>query len=108
MTFVIASPKLISRGSLIGSFDVELPSGLIIHDCKLFEKGASRWIGLPSREYIKNDGTKSYFPILEFRDRETSDRFRDAVMPHVIAAFAALEPPPPPKQERAFDDTIPF
>jgi DNA-binding cell septation regulator SpoVG len=101
MTFIIDNPKLINRGSLLGSFDITLPSGLIIHDCKLFEKGASRWIGLPSREYIKNDGTKSYFPLVEFRDREVSDRFRDACMPHVIEAFKTLEPAPEPSKQES-------
>jgi hypothetical protein len=110
MPFVISNAKRLDRGSLIGSFDVELPSGMIIRGAMLFEKNNSRWIGLPCREYVKNDGTRGFSPILEFRDREVSDKWRDLLMPHVIAAFEALEPPPPAKQapSPAFDDTIPF
>jgi hypothetical protein len=99
MNTIVTNPRRIDSGSLVGSFTIELPSGIIIHDAKLFEKGTSRWIGLPSREYTKNDGTKGYFPVVEFRDRETSDKFKDAVLPHVIEAFKALEPPPPPPQQ---------
>jgi DNA-binding cell septation regulator SpoVG len=110
MNFIITNAKSINRGSLVGAFSIELPSGLIIHDAKLFEKGDSRWLGMPSREYAKNDGSRGFAPIVEFKDRDTSDKFKDAVLPSVVKAFENLEPPSPAKQApaRDYDDTIPF
>jgi hypothetical protein len=96
MTFLISNAKLINKGALIGSFDVELPSGLIIRSCTLFEKAGSHWISFPAREYQKQDASKGYFQFIAFRDPATSDKFKDAVMPFVLAAFKSLEPPPEP------------
>jgi hypothetical protein len=114
MTFVISNAKFINKGALIGSFSLETPSGLIIHDAKLFEKNGSRWLGFPAREFTKHDGSKGFFQFIAFRDQETGDRFRDAVMPHVTEAFKSLEPPPEPARRpgqttaQFIDDDISF
>lgn len=114
MTFVITNPKLIHKGALIGSFDVELPSGLIIRSCTLFEKAGSHWIGFPAREYQKQDGSKGWFQFVAFRDPATSDKFKNVVLPHVLEAFKSLEPAPDPARRagqstaQLIDDDVSF
>jgi DNA-binding cell septation regulator SpoVG len=93
------------KGSLKAFFSVTLPSGLVIHEVKLFEKeSGNRWLGLPSRRFTGKDGTASYTPILEFRDRESCDAFRDAV----LTALEAIQPARKPPQTAIPDDEIPF
>jgi hypothetical protein len=99
--FTITNSKLIRKGTLIGSFDLEMPSGLIVRGAMLFEKDSKRWISFPSKEWTKQDGTKGYFPLLEFASREIGYKFQDKVLPLVNEAFQNLEPAPQPtKQER--------
>jgi|SRR5215469_17490977 len=68
-----------NKGTLRGFFTAELPSGMIIHDCMLHEKGEDRWISLPSREYEQNNERK-FQPIITFVDREAEHKFRDQVL----------------------------
>jgi hypothetical protein len=79
--FTISNARKLNKGALRGFFDVELPSGLKLNSCTLLEKDGKRWIGLPSREYTKTDGTKAYQPIVEIPDREARDKFNGAVLP---------------------------
>jgi|ERR1035437_1741598 hypothetical protein len=75
-----------TKNTLPGFFTLELPSGLVIHSLTLHVKADSRWVGMPGQKFIKDDGTVSYTPILDFADRHAADRFRD----QAIAAQAAL------------------
>jgi hypothetical protein len=83
MTITIANARKIGKGALIGFFDVTLPSGIKLNSCTLLEKkdGSGRFVGLPSREWVKADGTKTYVPIVEIPDREARDKFNAAVLP---------------------------
>jgi hypothetical protein len=92
--FTITNQKLLRKGSLVGSFTLQLPSGLIIHGAMLFEKAGKRWIGFPSQKYSKPDGTASYTTILEFGSREIAERFQALVLPLVIKAFDEAEAAP--------------
>jgi hypothetical protein len=80
-SFVLSNPKRLGRGTLVGSFDLEMPSGLVVRGAMLFEKGSRRWVNFPSKEWTKSDGTKGYFPLLEFASREISDKFQTIVVP---------------------------
>jgi hypothetical protein len=78
----ISNVRKLSKGALRGFFDVELPSGLKFNGCTLIEKAdGKRFVGLPSKEFVKADGTKSYTPIVEIPDREARQKFQDAVLP---------------------------
>jgi hypothetical protein len=98
-----APPRKLSfsrtQNSLVGTFDVEMPSGLIVRGAMLLEKNGSRWINFPSKEWIKSDGSKGFFPLLEFKDRATRDRFQAHVLPLAEAELAGPAPEPS-KQER--------
>lgn len=83
MSVIISNARKVTKGSLLGFFDVELPSGLKLNGCTLLEKkdGSGRFVGLPSKEWMKADGTKSYQPVVEFVDREARDKFMALVLP---------------------------
>lgn len=67
--------KPFTKGALRGFFSVTLPSGMILHDCCLFEKNGSRWVSLPSQKFTDKDGKTGYKPMVEFVDRSTADNF---------------------------------
>jgi hypothetical protein len=81
MTFTVSNAKSMRKGTLLGFFDLEMPSGLIVRGAMLFEKNGKRWVGFPSKEWVKSDGTKGYMPLLEFSSREISDKFTAMVLP---------------------------
>jgi hypothetical protein len=83
----ITNAKRINKNTLIGVFDLEMPSGFIVRGAMLFEKAGKRWVGFPSKEWVKSDGSKSYSPLLEFSSREISDRFQQQVLPIAEAAL---------------------
>jgi hypothetical protein len=87
MPITITNARKLSNGALIGFFDVELPSGVKINGCTLLEKDDKRWIGLPSKEWVKGDGTKSYLPIVEIPDRADRDKFAALVLPEAEKAL---------------------
>ena len=87
MAFTVTNAKPMRKNSLLGFFDLEMPSGLIVCGAMLFEKNGKRWVGFPSKEWTKQDGTKGYNPLLEFASREISDKFQAQVLPIAEKAF---------------------
>jgi hypothetical protein len=79
--FAVTNAKLLNKHTLVGSFDLQMPSGLVVRGAMLFEKTGKRWVNFPSKEWVKSDGTKSYSPLLEFSSREVNDRFQQQVLP---------------------------
>jgi hypothetical protein len=79
--FKVTNARRIDKGTLIGAFDIELPSGLKINGVMLFQKDGRRWVGFPAKPFVKPDGTKSYAQLLEFSSREIADKFQAAVLP---------------------------
>jgi hypothetical protein len=79
--FTVTNQKLLNKNTLIGSFDLQMPSGLIVRGVMLLGKNGKRWVSFPSKEWTKPDGTKSYFPLFEFASREIADKFQAAVLP---------------------------
>lgn len=102
------------KGSLRAFFSIVLPSGLTIHNCKLFAKAeGNRWVGLPSEKFTDRNGVESYRPIVEFNSREACDGFRDAVLRAIDgmsgSAKTAQRSSGTPKPAAEIDDSdIPF
>jgi hypothetical protein len=78
-----------ASGTLLGYLDVETPSGMVIHDCRLMRGPADKyWIAMPATRQTDRDGQprldatgkQLWLPVVEFRDRTTADRFRDLVL----------------------------
>lgn len=76
----ISDWKPLSKNTLRGFFSATLPSGMVLHNLMLHQKGAIRWVGFPAREWTNNQGEKQYAKLIEFTDRGTADRFRDSVL----------------------------
>jgi hypothetical protein len=86
-SFTITNPKVLRKNSLVGCFDLQMPSGMIVRGAMLFEKNGRRWVNFPSKEWTKPDGTKSYSPLIEFADRSIADKFQAQVLPLAEAEF---------------------
>jgi hypothetical protein len=56
--YIVSNAKPMRKGTLIGFFDLEMPSGLIVRGVMLFEKNERRWCNFPSKEFTKQDGSK--------------------------------------------------
>jgi len=76
--FVASNWRAISKNSLLGTFNLLLPSGMILCGCQLLQKGESRWIGLPSTRYAKADGTLSdHQKVIDFATPPAKARFHE-------------------------------
>ncbi len=80
--------KRYAKNSLVGIFDLELPSGMILKGCTLHTKGERHWTGLPGKPYTKENGEKSWSNIIDFKDKATSYKFNDAATVAALAAAA--------------------
>lgn len=91
-TNLIASDwKPFHKNTLRGFFTLSLPSGLVLRNIMLHERNGKRWISLPSREYLDSStGKKKYLPFIDFRDRDSSDRFRDKALEAVDSLLAEV------------------
>jgi len=87
---IIADWKPRIQNTLRGFFSATLPSGIVLHNLMLHEKGETRWIGVPAREWTNDQGTKQYAKLIEFRDRATANRFRDALLEALDRHLEAL------------------
>jgi hypothetical protein len=75
-------------GQMVAFLSIELASGMVIHDLRLMIGKNGPWIAMPSQKQVDKDGRPrldanqrpTYSQIVEFRDRATSDRFREMVL----------------------------
>ena len=81
---LVSNWKVREKGVLRGFLSLTLPSGLVLNNYALCEKEGKRWIGLPSRQYKKADGSPAYMPLVEFATKEVRERFQ-------LAALRAVE-----------------
>ncbi len=98
----------VNKGNLLAICDVKIiPWKLTLKEIKIFEKGANRWIGMPSREFINNIGEKKFIELIEFENEGVRNRFRSQIM-GAIDKF--LSENPEMKQEDVIkeDDNVPF
>jgi hypothetical protein len=89
----LLSFKPMVKGALRGFSTVELPIGLKLIDCPIFVGTSGASATLPSKPVVSRDGKRcrpdgrpQFAAILEWRDRQLSDRFSAAVVELVRAA----------------------
>jgi hypothetical protein len=89
------SLRHINKGALIAFCDLQCEAwslllhdrkwsceawSLLLHDCKWFSKNGNEWISLPSTSYTNRDGKTVYKDLIEFTDKEVSERFNRAAL----------------------------
>ena len=99
---VIASDfRVVEKNTLRGFFTLALPSGLVVHDCSVHEKGGKRWVGLPARPQLDGEGQARrdpagkilYTPVVELAGREQRERFQAAALAAVDELIGKGAPP---------------
>lgn len=98
----------INKGSLLAICDVHIvPWKLTLMEVKIFEKGANRWISLPSKEFITDTGEKKYAELITFDNDGIKNRFRNQIM-GAIDKYLASNPEMVPEELIKQDDDLPF
>jgi hypothetical protein len=87
-TFKITNAKTLNKGTLVGVFDLEFPSGLQVVGAKLMSNEKRHWIAFPSRPWTNKDGKTEYADIIKFSTKEAKDRFIAQVLPLAEGEFA--------------------
>ena len=65
-------------------------SGLVICGAMLDESHGKFSVAMPGKPYAKPDGSQAWCKVLDFRDRETSDKFQRTITPIAIAALERM------------------
>lgn len=95
----------VMKNSLLATCTVYIkPWHIFLHEVAIFEKGANRWISMPSRQYEK-DGEKKYIELITFDSDGVKKRFRDQIM---VAVDKFLHENPDCKPEDVIKDEIEF
>ncbi len=68
------------KNTLRGFLSFTTASGMVVHGCTLHQKNDSRCIGLPSRQYTKDDGSITYSPLIEFATKESRQCFQASAL----------------------------
>lgn len=90
----------IQKGNLLATCDVHIkPWKLTMIEVKIFEKGANRWINLPSKEFTTETGEKKYTEMLVFDTEVIKNRFRAQIL-KAVDEYLAGNP------EMKFEDVI--
>jgi len=79
--------KPLVKKTLRGFCTVKFPMGLIIREVMVHEKQGRKWVNLPAKPQLNRDGALNYkdgklqyAAILEWKDKETRDRFSNTVI----------------------------
>jgi len=68
------------KNTLRGFIEVELPSGMIIKDISWHQREDREWLGLPARQYEKEDGSKGWANQIDFISKDLYWTFVDKVL----------------------------
>jgi hypothetical protein len=98
----------VNKNSLLATCDVHIiPWKLTLTEVKIFEKGANRWISMPSREYTNDLGEKKYIELITFDNDGVKTRFRNQVM-GAVDKFLSNNPDMKPEDVVNESDAFPF
>ena len=98
----------VNKGSLLATCDVHIiPWKLTLHEIKIFEKGANRWIAMPAREFFNEMGEKKYMELVTFDNDGVKNRFRNQIM-GAIDKYLAGNPEMVPENLIKEDEELPF
>lgn len=85
----VSNWRRLIKNTMQGLFDLELDSGMRLHDCVLHQKGDARWIALPARPALTKNGRvllspKDNRPVysccIDIPDRERRARFQEQAL----------------------------
>lgn len=98
----------VQKGSLLATCDVHIkPWKLTLNEVKIFEKGANRWLGMPSKEYTNDQGEKKYTELVTFDSDSIKNRFRSQIM-EAVDKFLSTNPDLTPEDVIKEDSALPF
>jgi hypothetical protein len=75
--FEVANWKPRTKNTLHAFFNLTMPSGMTLHRCSYHRKNDSRWVGVPSQKFTKEDGSAGYTPVVEFTTDDAHRRFQE-------------------------------
>lgn len=104
----ISNVQAVNKGSLLAKCDVYIaPWDLELCEVKVFEKGANRWLGMPSREFTNQLGEKKYIELINFRKETTKTRFRAQIL-EAVDKFLLANPDMKPEDAIKEEEQLPF
>lgn len=66
------------KGSFVGTCDIFIPKmQMEIFNCTLWMKNGRKWVNLPQRSFINENGRREYLPYIRFTQPETAKIFTE-------------------------------
>jgi hypothetical protein len=80
--------RVVEKNTLLGFFTLAFPSGQVLHEYALDQKGTQRWISLPVKPVLDADGRqrrdangkRRYTPVVEIPDKIKRERFQQEAL----------------------------
>jgi hypothetical protein len=94
-TITLVAWRPVVKGALRGFATVFLPIGLKLVDCPVLASNGKVWVNLPSKPVVdrngkhktESNGKLAYAPVIEWRSRQLSDRFSEAVIEAIRCTY---------------------
>jgi DNA-binding cell septation regulator SpoVG len=81
MSITVLSWRPYEKGALRGFMTIkEKTLGLEVHDVRLLEKNGEQWLGMPAKQYEKDDGTTGYKDYVRVEPRDKRQKFTEEVL----------------------------
>jgi len=97
----------VNKNSLLATCSVYIkPWHIFLHEVTIFQKGANRWVGMPSRQF-ESGGEKKYVELITFDSDAVKKRFRDQIMV-AVDKFLDANPDCTPEDVIKEDQDFPF
>ena len=81
MSITIKDWRPYEKGALRGFMTIKLTSlGLEILDVRLLETNGEPWLGMPSKQYEKDDGSTGYKDYVRVEPRDKREKFTEEVL----------------------------
>ncbi len=98
----------LNKGTLLATCDVHIiPWKMTLHEIKIFQKGANRWINLPAKEFTNDAGEKKFSELVSFDNDGVKNRFRSQIM-GAVDKFLAENPDMKPEDVITETEELPF
>jgi hypothetical protein len=86
MALILREFRAVQKNTLRGFATFEFSNGLVIHDMPAHTKNGRSWVAFPAVPQLENgtvktvEGKAQYKRVIEWRDRDLSDKFSDAAV----------------------------
>ncbi len=104
----VLNVQAVNKGMVLAKCDVHIiPWKMTLREIIIFQKGAQRWITMPSKQYTNDEGQIKYTELVVFDNETIRNKFRSQIT-NAIDKFLDQNPNLEPEDVIKESDDLPF